>query len=89
MRLALCAAVLALAACGGPPRTMVAHYAKNEVTDVQAARDKKTVGSLSGVSNVVLDHGRDGTAKLQVYILDGAEAAVMPKVEELGYVRVR
>jgi hypothetical protein len=83
-----CTAAL-LAACGGPPRTIAVTYEKAESTDVQAAEDKKAMQTMSGVHNVVLEHARDGSVRVQVYILDGKEASVMPKVEELGYSRVR
>jgi hypothetical protein len=89
IRFALPALALALAACGGPPRTLALNYMKTEVADVQAAEDKAAIKALPGVHNVVLEHGRDGTARVQVYVLDGKEATVMPKVEELGYTRVR
>ncbi len=89
MRLAIIAAALALTACGGPPRTIAVHYSKAEVSDSQAAKDKNSIGSMSGVNNVVLEHNRDGTARLQVYILDGDEGKVMPKIDDLGYTRVR
>lgn len=89
IRLALAACALALAACGGPPRTIALIYTKAEVTDVQAAEDKAALKSLPGVHNVVLNHQRDGTARVQVYVLDGKEASVMPKVEEMGYTRER
>ncbi len=89
IRFAVLAAALALAACGGPPRTLSLNYMKAEVGDVQAAEDKAAIKALPGVHNVVMEHGRDGTARIQVYVLDGKEAGVMPQVEELGYSRVR
>jgi hypothetical protein len=88
-RLAILACAFALTACGSPPRTIALNYMKMEVTDVQAAEDKAAIKAIPGVNNVVLEHARDGTARVQVYALDGKEAAVMPKVEELGYTRVR
>ncbi len=88
-RLAILACALALTACAGPPRTISLNYMKMEVTDVQAAEDKAAIKAISGVNNVVLEHARDGTVRVQVYALDGKEAGVMPKVEELGYTRVR
>jgi len=89
-RFAMIACSLALvAACGGPPRTIVITYEKAEATDVQAAEDKKALQTMSGVHNVVLEHARDGSVRVQVYVLDGKEASVMPKVEEMGYTRVR
>ena len=88
-RLAILACAVALTACGGPPRTIALNYMKMEVSDVQAAQDKAAIKDISGVKNVVLEHTRDGTVRVQVYALDGKEAGVMPKVEELGYTRVR
>jgi hypothetical protein len=88
-RFALIACATALIACGGPPRTIALNYMKLEVSDVQAAQDKQAMRDISGVNNVVLEHARDGTVRVQVYALDGKEADVMPKVEELGYTRVR
>ncbi len=87
--LACSLAFFALSACGGPPRTISLNYMKMEVSDVQAAEDKAAIKAISGVNNVVLEHARDGTVRVQVYALDGKEAGVMPKVEELGYTRVR
>jgi hypothetical protein len=88
-RFAIVACIAALLAACGPPRTIAVTYEKAEATDVQAAEDKKAMQTMSGVHNVVLEHARDGSVRVQVYILDGKEAAVMPKVEELGYSRVR
>jgi uncharacterized lipoprotein YmbA len=87
-RFAILACTLALVACGST-RTIALNYMKLEVSDVQAAEDKAALRGLSGVQNVVLEHGRDGTVRVQVYVTDGKEAGVMPKVEELGYSRVR
>lgn len=89
IRYAILASALILTACGGPPRTIAITYEKPEATDVEAAQDKQRLKSLSGVHNVVLEHARDGSVRVQVYVLDGKEASVMPKVEELGYSRVR
>ena len=83
------ALALALSACGGPPRTIVLTYTKADVGDVQAAQDKQALKSMSGVHNVVLEPNRDGSVRVQVYVLDGKEASVMPKVEEMGYTRMR
>ena len=87
-RFALLACALVLAACGST-RTIALNYMKLEVSDVQAAEDKTAFRDLSGVKNVVLEHARDGTVRVQVYVIDGKEAGVMPKVEEMGYTRVR
>ncbi len=87
-RFAILACALALTACG-PPRTIALNYMKVDVSDTQAAEDKMALKALPGVDNVVLEHARDGTVRVQVYALDGKEAGVMPKVEELGYTRVR
>lgn len=85
----LCCSLALCAACGGPPRTIAITYEKPAATDVEAAEDKQKLKSMSGVHNVVLEHARDGSVRVQVYVLDGKEASVMPKVEELGYSRVR
>jgi hypothetical protein len=87
-RLALLACALVLAACGST-RTIALNYMKLEVSDVQAAEDKTALRDLSGVKNVVLEHARDGTVRVQVYVIDGKEAGVMPNLEEMGYTRVR
>jgi hypothetical protein len=87
--LACAFALVALTACGGPPRTIALNYMKMEVSDVQAAEDKAAMTKISGVHNVIPEHARDGTVRVQIYVLDGKEASVMPKVEELGYTRVR
>ena len=88
-RFALIACTLALVACGGPPRTLQMNYMKVDVSDSQVAEDKSEIRSMKGVHNIVLEHERNGTARIQVYVLDGKEAEVMPMVEELGYTRVR
>jgi len=92
MRLALVASAalaMALTACGGPPRTISLNYMQLDVSDQQAAEHKTALKALPGVHNVVLEHERNGTVRVQVYALDGREAEVMPKVEELGYTRVK
>ncbi len=87
-RFAILACALALAACG-PVRTTSLNYMKAEVSDIQAAEDTTAMKGLSGVDNVVPEHARDGTVRVQVYVLEGKEASVMTKVEEMGYTRVR
>lgn len=80
---------LVLTACGGPPRTISLNYMQLEVSDQQAAEHKTALKAIPGVHNVVLEHERSGTVRVQVYVLDGREAEVMPKVEEMGYTRVK
>ncbi|MCX8040577.1 MAG: hypothetical protein N3B15_08430 [Planctomycetota bacterium] len=85
----LFAACLLLSSCSDPPRFIVLHYAKPDVSESQAYKDKERISKVSGVHNVILEYDRDGTARLQVFVEEGKVGNALEFVESLGYSRQR
>lgn len=85
----LACAVLALVVGGcSTPRQLALNYSKADVSDVEAAKDKQALQSVSGVRSVILESANGGV-RAQIFVEDGKELNVYAKADELGYIRLK
>jgi PBP1b-binding outer membrane lipoprotein LpoB len=83
--LAIAALALAFGGCS-EPRQVSLYYNKADVSDVEAAKDKKALQSVSGVRNVMFEPSAGGI-RAHIMVEDGKELNVYEKADELGYIR--
>lgn len=85
-RILACAALI-LVCCGcSESRQLSLYYQKADVSDIEAAKDKKTLSSVSGVTNVIFEPSGGGI-RAHIMVEDGKELKVYEKADELGYIR--